>query len=324
MASTDATTIADRLACCVQELVPAEQRAHLLLFRLLAQGAPVPPARLAAATGTDESQVTRWLARWHGAHTSDGEVIAFQGLSLTATPHRFRVDGCDLYTWCAWDTMFLPELLGRSAQVESTCPIGGQRIRLTVGPDGPRGVDPADTVLSFQPHSPVFVDDVQESFCRFVHFFSSPAAAQTWIAEHPGTIVLTLASGFEIGRRTNAAQLGDALQAPTVELLYFDGCPSYEQLLPTVKRLAEQAGAALQLRRVDTAETAEREHFLGSPTVRVDGTDVDPTAADRTDFGLKCRIYRSADGQSPVPPEDWIRFALDRSTVGESQGILRS
>ena len=241
MAAADSTGLASRLACCVQRLEPAEQRAQLLLFRLLAQGAPVTPARLAAATGSAEGQVRRWLARWHGVHTSDGEVVAFQGLSLTETPHRFRVDGRDLYAWCAWDTMFLPELLGRSAQIQSTCPITGRRIRLTVGADGPRGVDPADTVLSFRPSSPVFVDDVQESFCRFVHFFSSRAAAETWIAEHPGTIVITLASGFEIGRRTNAAQLGDALQAPTVELLYFDGCPSYEQLLPTVKRLAQQA-----------------------------------------------------------------------------------
>ena len=56
----------------MQELEPAEQRAQLLLFRLLAQGAPVPPARLAAATGIDEGQVTRWLARWHGVQTSDG------------------------------------------------------------------------------------------------------------------------------------------------------------------------------------------------------------------------------------------------------------
>jgi hypothetical protein len=98
-----------------------------------------------------------------------------------------------------------------------------------------------------------------------------------------------------------------------VELLYFDGCPSHERLLPTVRRLADQAGADVARRRIETPETAEAERFLGSPTVRVDGRDVDPGAAARDDFGLKCRLYRSQeDGeQSAVPPEQWIRDALD-------------
>jgi len=97
---------------------------------------------------------------------------------------------------------------------------------------------------------------------------------------------------------------------PLIELLYFDGCPSHEQLLPTITQLAAQAGAELRLRRVESPEAAERERFLGSPTIRVDGVDVDPGAAERTDFGLKCRIYRSAAGQSPLPPEPWLRTAL--------------
>jgi len=98
---------------------------------------------------------------------------------------------------------------------------------------------------------------------------------------------------------------------PTIELLYFDGCPSHEHLLPAVEQLAAQNGAQVELRRVETLEAAERERFLGSPTVRVNGVDVDPTAADRNDFGLKCRIYRSAEGVSPLPPEHWIRTALE-------------
>ena len=102
------------------------------------------------------------------------------------------------------------------------------------------------------------------------------------------------------------------MTALDIELLYFDGCPSHEQLLPTVEQLAGRFGAKLQLRRVETADAAERERFLGSPTVRVDGVDVDPSAAGRTDFGLKCRIYRSEAGQSPLPPEQWIRTALER------------
>jgi catechol 2,3-dioxygenase-like lactoylglutathione lyase family enzyme len=53
---------------------------------------------------------------------------------------------------------------------------------------------------------------------------------------------------------------------------------------------------------VEAPEAAQTERFLGSPTVRVDGRDVEPDAETRTDHGIKCRIYRSSDlGQSPVP-----------------------
>ena len=98
---------------------------------------------------------------------------------------------------------------------------------------------------------------------------------------------------------------------PVVELLYFDGCPSHARLLPVVERLAGEAGAELRVRAVETLEAAEAERFLGSPTLRVDGLDVEPGAEAREDFGLKCRIYRSDEGQAGTPPEAWIRAALD-------------
>ena len=97
----------------------------------------------------------------------------------------------------------------------------------------------------------------------------------------------------------------------TVELLYFDGCPSHERLLPVVAGLADQARAELRLRRIETPEQAEAERFLGSPSVRIDGVDVDPGATGREDFGLKCRLYRFEGRQSATPPEAWIRAALE-------------
>src|SRR6266545_5316583 len=97
-----------------------------------------------------------------------------------------------------------------------------------------------------------------------------------------------------------------------VELLFLDGCPSHERLLPALRALVAEAGAELVLRRVGTTEAAQQARFLGSPTVRVNGRDVDPGADARTDYGLQCRLYRFAGlGPSPLPPEDWIRAALD-------------
>ena len=97
-----------------------------------------------------------------------------------------------------------------------------------------------------------------------------------------------------------------------VELLYFDGCPSYARLLPRLQMLIEEAGldADVELRCVESEEEALSERFLGSPTVRVDGRDIEPGADTRTDFGLKCRLYRAPDGLHGTPPEEHLLAAL--------------
>lgn len=97
-----------------------------------------------------------------------------------------------------------------------------------------------------------------------------------------------------------------------IELLYFDGCPSYEALLPRLRELLAQAGvdAPVQQRRVESDRDARRERFLGSPTLRVDGVDVDPGARERTDYGLKCRLYRSDKGLCGTPSDGTVLDAL--------------
>ncbi len=95
-----------------------------------------------------------------------------------------------------------------------------------------------------------------------------------------------------------------------VEILYFEGCPGYEELLPRVRDLVGDR-AEVGLRAVESPDEAERVRFLGSPTLRVNGEDVDPSAAERTDYGIKCRLYRTAEGQSHAPPDEWIRRAID-------------
>ena len=97
-----------------------------------------------------------------------------------------------------------------------------------------------------------------------------------------------------------------------VELLYFDGCPSYEALLPVLRELLAGEGVEdeIELRQVETAEDAERERFLGSPSIRVNGSDIEPHAEDRHDYGLKCRLYRNPDGLTGIPTEKWLVAAL--------------
>ena len=100
-----------------------------------------------------------------------------------------------------------------------------------------------------------------------------------------------------------------------VEVLYFDGCPNHEALLPHLRELLTEAGATtdIELVRVDDADAAERERFLGSPTLRIDGQDVEPGAEQRNDFGLKCRLFATPDGRRGTPADEWVLAALKRA-----------
>jgi hypothetical protein len=99
-----------------------------------------------------------------------------------------------------------------------------------------------------------------------------------------------------------------------VELLYFDGCPGYESLLPRLKDLLARHApdATLELRAIESLEAADEQRFLGSPSVRVDGRDVEPDADVRADCGLKCRLYSTPEGRTREPRDEWILAALAR------------
>jgi hypothetical protein len=109
---------------------------------------------------------------------------------------------------------------------------------------------------------------------------------------------------------------------PQVELLFWNGCPSHPQALADLRAAMADAGLdpdTVLVREVDTDERAERERFVGSPTIRVDGEDVDPPPAGEP-AGLTCRVYRLRDGRfSPTPDpatvRDALSNALNRSTT---------
>jgi hypothetical protein len=100
--------------------------------------------------------------------------------------------------------------------------------------------------------------------------------------------------------------------SPTIELLYFEGCPNHEHAVALVKRAlaAEQITAPIQFIRVETAAEAQRYDFYGSPSIRINGEDVAPPPAGATP-GLACRVYQLPDGHlAPVPAYEVVVAAL--------------
>lgn len=99
-----------------------------------------------------------------------------------------------------------------------------------------------------------------------------------------------------------------------VELLWFSECPNH----PAARAMLEQVIADIvpgtPIRDVDVTDpaTAAGLRFPGSPTIRVDGRDVDPGYVDPGDYTPRCRLYRTSDGLRSLPERSWIEDALRR------------
>ena len=169
-----------------------------VVTRLLLRAEPVTVAEIAAASGRADVEVSHALDSLAAVERDgEGRVLGL-GLTLVPTPHRFRVDGRDLYTWCALDTLIFPSLLGVRAQVESPCQSSGTPVRLIATPERVSGVEPPGAVVSVVPieHAP----NIRTAFCDHVHFFRSAADADAWLGQHAGGMVLPVAEAFALGR----------------------------------------------------------------------------------------------------------------------------
>ena len=96
-----------------------------------------------------------------------------------------------------------------------------------------------------------------------------------------------------------------------VSFLYYEECPSHDLALERLREVMAEEGIAseVEVLKVESEDQARRLSFVGSPTIRIDGRDIDPPTDPR--FALTCRVYRLEDDRiSPLPSRDMIRRAL--------------
>ena len=100
-----------------------------------------------------------------------------------------------------------------------------------------------------------------------------------------------------------------------VELLYFDGCPSHEKAFEILQEVRAQILPDLEIDKINIQddETARVQEFLGSPSIRVNGIDIDPTARDSKAYGRKCRIYQTDEGILGWPSKKMITSAIEEA-----------
>jgi hypothetical protein len=101
----------------------------------------------------------------------------------------------------------------------------------------------------------------------------------------------------------------------TVELLWWDGCPSHPEALADLERILREERVDAYVVRIEIQddEQARSERFPGSPTIRIDGEDIVPPGEGEP-YSLTCRVYRLMDGRiSPTPDPEVVRAAVRRA-----------
>lgn len=168
-----------------ENIVSDQDQSHIVskTLELLANGSPVLPDEIAILAQASPEKVLSTLHGFGAEFDKEGKVLGL-GLTLVPTPHVYEANGPKLYTWCAVDALLFPIMLGHTAQIESHDPVTGEKIQVTVSPNGVQKVEPESAVVSWV--NDVDLSNIRGSVCQYVHFFTSTESASKWIARHPG------------------------------------------------------------------------------------------------------------------------------------------
>jgi hypothetical protein len=103
-----------------------------------------------------------------------------------------------------------------------------------------------------------------------------------------------------------------------IEILYFDGCPHSGQAYDRVLEVLREEGVSGEIVKVNVTDNtiAQAVGFLGSPSIRINGLDVEPDARSSKAFGMMCRTYSDASARVGLPSRELIRKAV-REAAGE-------
>ena len=98
-----------------------------------------------------------------------------------------------------------------------------------------------------------------------------------------------------------------------IRVLYFDGCPTHQPTVALVREVVAALGVNAEIEEIEVNRQidADRLCFLGSPTVQVNGVDIEPSARERTNYALNCRMYNG----SGIPPRELLVNACEMSNL---------
>jgi Alkylmercury lyase len=279
----------------------------------------------------------------HAAYPFSGQPTAHR-VTLAATQtatsdHASR----HVFAMCALDALGIPLMLQRDAQIASQDTLTGESVKVRI-----RMVDtsvrtditrweaqwlPAGTVVYARApeheHEHDCGVDASSTCCPVTNFFTTEAHAHAWAHTHPVADGVIMTADEALSRAD--ALFGGVLDrladdanpqhpeqsqraASPIAVLYFAGCPNFEQAVAVLLRALDSEGirAAIQLVPVETDGEARRLGFYGSPSIHLGGCDIIP-APEGMQPGLSCRMYHTPGGRlAPAPSYEMVVEALQQ------------
>lgn len=184
-----------------QAAMELDLRVTTKTIQALAKGNPVSPAQLAGIweMPLEQVQVILEQAKANGQVEIDDQGNLVGGiLSLTPTPHEITMDNKRLYAWCAWDAVYTPGVVGKSAQIVSRDAVTGETIQIVITPGGIETVQPESAVVSVVGPGADMRGGPESQRCTQMLFFGSRESAEQWRGDRAGMAILTVEEVFEI------------------------------------------------------------------------------------------------------------------------------
>lgn len=184
------------------DLNKTEQQQAIQLYKILAKGQPVAIEDYATDIGLTAEVTRQLLDSWTGVSFNDHHLIdGFWGASTTETSHRFIINQQMLYTWCAWDLLFMPVIFQQTIEATTTCPISKKTISLTISDHGVEKIEPVGAMITFiKPKLEALKKDVTGSFCQYIFFVESESTGKQWQQNQSNGFLLDINQGFELGK----------------------------------------------------------------------------------------------------------------------------
>jgi len=107
-----------------------------------------------------------------------------------------------------------------------------------------------------------------------------------------------------------------------IEFLWFEDCPNHPVARAMLREVLAEQQVAAPIEDIEVPDEAsgDRVRFPGSPTIRINGRDVEPGVTDCVECAPRCRLYHTHLGLRGVPLHAWVETAVDRALAEERAG----
>ncbi|OLS24245.1 MAG: Alkylmercury lyase [Candidatus Heimdallarchaeota archaeon LC_3] len=175
-----------------------------VILKEVTKGSPVTQEKcyeIAAELNLSKEEIRSFIET-STERDKQGRILGLFGLTQNEYAHKFEIDGEKLYAFCGWDTLFLPQLLMKTAKVEVVDHQSKETIKIEISPEKVLSIFPPTAVLSIViPEVEIEnLAQVYGIFCSNVHFFASEKNLRDWFEHREyNPLVISIEEGFALG-----------------------------------------------------------------------------------------------------------------------------